>query len=68
MPSLRPQDRVSLCRFSFADGRRCLTHRSTSNANYSFQHAQKEAQSQAAEKLGQDLAYFFSGNYLSPAT
>src|SRR5208282_3627704 len=27
--------------------------------------AQKEAQSQAAEKLAKDLSYFFSGDYLS---
>ncbi|MGB2589480.1 MAG: hypothetical protein WAJ96_02435, partial [Candidatus Acidiferrum sp.] len=28
-------------------------------------HAQKEAQAQAADTLGKDLAYFFSGDYLS---
>jgi len=65
MPSIRPQDRVSLCHFSFADGRRCLTPISPGHPHFCFYHAQKEAQSVAAEKLGRDLDYFFSGHYLS---
>jgi hypothetical protein len=65
MPSIRPQDRVSLCHFSFADGRRCLTPISPGHPHFCFYHAQKEAQSVAAEKLGRDLDYFFSGDYLS---
>ena len=65
MPSIRPQDRVSLCHFSFADGRRCITPISPGHPHFCFFHAQKEAQSVAAEKLGRDLDYFFSGDYLS---
>ena len=65
MPSIRPQDRVSLCHFSFADGRRCLTPISPGHPHFCYYHAQKEAQSVAVEKLGQDLDYFFSGDYLS---
>ena len=65
MPSIRPQDRASLCHFSFADGRRCLTPISPGHPHFCFYHAQKEAQSVAAEKLGRDLDYFFSGDYLS---
>jgi hypothetical protein len=65
MSSLSPKDRVSLCQFSFADGRRCRTPRTGKNPHFCFDHAQKEARAHAADTLGQDLAYFFSGNYLS---
>ncbi len=65
MSSLSPKDRVSLCRFTFADGRRCRTPHSSSHPHFCFYHAQKEARAQAADKLGKDLAYFFSGDYLS---
>ncbi|MGB6833599.1 MAG: hypothetical protein WBE24_09070, partial [Candidatus Acidiferrum sp.] len=65
MPSLSPKDRISLCLFSFTDGRRCRTPRIASHPHFCFYHAQKESQSQAAATLGKDLAYFFSGDYLS---
>src|SRR5882724_6226724 len=65
MPSIRPQDRASLCHFSFTDGLRCITPISTGHPHFCFYHAEKEAQSLAAEKLGKDLDYFFSGDYLS---
>jgi hypothetical protein len=65
MPSLSPKDRVSLCLFNYEDGRRCRTPRISSHPHFCFYHAQKESQSQAAEKLAKDLAYFFSGDYLS---
>ena len=65
MPSLSPKDRVSLCLFTYEDGRRCRTPRISSHPHFCFYHAQKESQSQAAEKLAKDLAFFFSGDYLS---
>jgi hypothetical protein len=65
MPSLSPKDRVSLCLFSFTDGRRCRTPRTGNHPHFCFYHAQKEARSQAAESLAKDLACFFSGDYLS---
>ncbi len=65
MSSLSPKDRVSLCSFTFADGRRCRTPRSSSHPHFCFYHAQKEARACAAQKLGKDLDYFFSGDYLS---
>src|SRR5947208_1738872 len=58
-------DRVSLCTFSFSDGRRCRTPRLRNNAHFCFYHAQKEARAGTTQKLGKDLAYFFSGDYLS---
>ena len=65
MSSLTARDRIPLCLFSFTDGRRCRTPRISSHPHFCFYHAQKEAQSQAAETLGKDLSYFFSGDYLS---
>src|SRR5258707_9784217 len=65
MSSLSAKDRVSLCSFTFSDGRRCRTPRTGKNPHFCFDHAQKEARARAAQKLGKDLAYFFSGDYLS---
>jgi hypothetical protein len=65
MSSLRLQDRKSLCRFTFADGRQCRTPRSPHHPHFCSDHARKESQACAADKLGSDLAYFFSGEYLS---
>jgi hypothetical protein len=65
MSSLSPKDRVSLCMFSFADGRRCRTPRLRNNPRFCPYHAEKEARARAAQKLGKDLDYFFSGDYLS---
>jgi hypothetical protein len=65
MSSLSPKDRVSLCSFTFSDGRRCRTPRAAKHPRFCFYHAQKEARARTAQKLGKDLAYFFSGDYLS---
>jgi len=65
MSSLTQKDRVSLCSFTFSDGRRCRTPRLRDNPRFCPYHAQKEAQARAAQSLGKDLAYFFSGDYLS---
>jgi hypothetical protein len=74
MSSLRPvgrsaatldRDRASACRFTFADGRQCRTPRSPHHPHFCSDHARKESQACAADKLGSDLAYFFSGQYLS---
>jgi hypothetical protein len=65
MPSLSAKDRVSLCQFTFADGRRCRTPRTGKHPHFCFDHAQKEARALAEESLSKDLAYFFSGDYLS---
>src|SRR5437016_13205396 len=65
MSSVNRKDRVSLCTFSFSDGRRCRTPRVRNHPHFCFYHAQKEARSRAAQTLGKDLAYFFSGDYLS---
>ncbi len=65
MSSLSQKDRASLCSFTFSDGRRCRTPRLRDNPRFCPYHAQKEARARAAQSLGKDLAYFFSGDYLS---
>src|SRR5580693_3097147 len=65
MPSLSPKDRISLCLFTYEDGRRCRTPRISSHPHFCFYHDQKESQSQSTEKLAKEIAYFFSGDYLS---
>jgi hypothetical protein len=65
MPSLKPKDRVSLCLFTFSDGRRCRTPRIANHPHFCLYHSQKEAQILATQKLSNELAYFFSGSYLA---
>ena len=65
MPSQQPKDRASLCLFTFTDGRRCRTPRTTGHPHFCFYHARKESQARVAEKLGNDLNFFLSGEYLS---
>jgi hypothetical protein len=65
MSSLSKKDRVSLCLFTFSDGRRCRTPRIASHPHFCLYHAQKEAQSLATQKLSNELTYFFSGSYLA---
>jgi hypothetical protein len=59
------KDRASLCLFTFTDGRRCRTPRTTGHPHFCFYHARKESQARVAEKLGNDLNFFLSGEYLS---
>jgi hypothetical protein len=59
------KDRASLCTFAFSDGRRCRTPLKSGHPHFCFFHARKEAQAQAADEIGRDLSFFFSGEYLS---
>src|SRR5271154_3908592 len=65
MSSLSPKDRVSLCMFTYADGRRCRTPRTSTHPHFCYDHAQKESRVATADKLANDLAAFFSGHYIS---
>src|SRR5712664_2178816 len=65
MPSLSQKDRVSLCSFTFSDGRRCRTPRKPNHPHLCSDHARKDSQARAADKLARELSYFFSGQYLS---
>src|SRR6266702_3197039 len=58
-------DRVSRCSFTFSVGGGSFKKRAAKHPRFCFYHAQKEARARAAQKLGKDLAYFFSGDYLS---
>ena len=59
------KDRASLCLFTFADGRRCRTPRTSAHPHLCTFHARKESQSQAAQNVGLHLGTYFSGHYLS---
>src|SRR5271170_6453192 len=65
MSSLSPNDRVSLCMFAYADGRRCRTPRISTHPHFCYDHAQKESRAVTADKLAKDLEAFFSGHYIS---
>lgn len=65
MASVCPQDRVSLCRFTFSDHRKCLTPRAPTHPHFCYFHARSEARSLGAEKLARDFQYLLSAPYLS---
>jgi hypothetical protein len=65
MSTIPSKDRASLCLDAFADGRRCLTPRTSAHPHLCTYHARKESQSQAAQKVGRQLGTYFSGHYLS---
>jgi hypothetical protein len=65
MSSIRPQDRASLCTFTFTDGRRCRTPLSSRHPRLCFDHARKEAKPHPADPLDIDLSFSFSGDYVS---
>jgi hypothetical protein len=65
MPSIPEKDRISLCRFSFSDHRRCRTPRSPHHPHFCYFHAREESQTHANSELAGDIAYFFSAEYLS---
>ena len=65
MSTVRIKDRVSVCLFTFSDGRRCRTPRSGTHPHFCFYHARKESQARAAENLGEDLSYFFSADFVT---
>ncbi len=65
MSTTRSKDRAGLCSFTFANGHRCRSLRSASHPNLCYYHARKESQARAADQIGRDISYFFSGRYLS---
>jgi hypothetical protein len=64
MPTLR-KDHVSLCSFTFADGRQCRTPRHSVHPSLCAFHARKEAQAHAFDQLGRDVSVFFTRDYVS---
>jgi hypothetical protein len=71
MSTLSSKDRLTLCTFTFSDGRKCRTPRQPAVAgqpghpHLCFFHARKEAQARAADEAGRDVSSFLSGSYLS---
>lgn len=65
MSSLTRRDRASLCRFTFSDGRQCRSPLAGNSPNLCPYHFRRESQALAAEKLGKDLSYFLSGQYIT---
>src|SRR5882757_11562427 len=55
----------NLCAFTFADGRHCRTPRCSGHLHFCYFHAQKEAQSLAAQQVGQDISRFLPAKLLT---
>jgi len=63
--SARTPRPVSVCSFTFADGRQCRLPRRTGHPYLCLFHAKKETQILSGEQAGQDIARFLTGNYIS---
>jgi hypothetical protein len=63
--SARSPRPLSVCSFTFADGRQCRLPRRTGHPYLCLFHAKKEAQILSGEQAGQDIARFLTGNYIS---
>jgi hypothetical protein len=59
------EGRALVCSFAYANGHHCRLPRKTSHPFLCTYHARKEAQAEAADQVGRDLATRFSANYLS---
>src|SRR5882672_3478298 len=55
----------NLCAFTFADGRHCRTPRCSGHLHFCYFHAQKEAESLAAQQVGQDISRFLPTKLLT---
>jgi hypothetical protein len=65
MSSLRPQDRKSLCRFTF-DGRQCRTQRAGRHPHFRPFHAPSSASSASLHNFAIIVFLFFSPFAFSP--
>jgi hypothetical protein len=63
MCTIRPEDRVSLCSFTFVDGRRCRIPRRHGHYLCTF-HARRDAKIFAGEKVGEEIARYLSGEHV----
>jgi hypothetical protein len=59
------EGRALVCSFAYANGHHCRMPRKTYHPFLCTYHARKEAQAEAADQVGRDLATRFSANYLS---
>ncbi len=65
MSTIHSKDRVSLCTFTFSDGRRCRTPRRPGHPSLCASHARKEAHALAGAEAGEDIARYLSGQFVS---
>src|SRR5712692_6454299 len=56
---------TNLCTFTFADGRQCRTPRCSGHLHLCYFHAQKEAETLAAQQVGQDISRFLPTKLLT---
>ena len=63
--SARTPRPVSVCSFTFADGRQCRLPRRQGHPYLCLFHAKKEAQILSGEQAGEDIARLLTGNYIS---
>lgn len=57
--------RLSLCSFTFADGRRCRTPRSSKHPDLCYFHAKKETEARGLQEIGYDIGTWVTGSYVS---
>lgn len=57
--------RLSLCSFTFADGRRCRIPRSSKHPELCYFHAKKEAEARSLQDIGYDIGTWLTGGYVS---
>lgn len=55
----------SVCTFTFGDGRRCRTPRSSKHPDLCYFHAKKEAEARALQEIGYDIGTWLTGDYVS---
>src|SRR5215475_1587648 len=63
--SVPPKPERNSCAFTFSNGHRCRMPRRTGHPYLCTFHARKEAQSLAADHVGQDIGSYLSGAYIS---
>jgi hypothetical protein len=56
---------TNLCAFTFSDGRQCRTPRCSGHLYLCYFHAQKEAESLAAQQVGEDISRFLPTKLLT---
>jgi hypothetical protein len=64
MSTIHPEDRASLCSFTFVDGRRCRIPRRDGHPYLCTFHARREAKIFAGEKVGEEIARYLSGEHV----
>jgi hypothetical protein len=57
---------ANLCAFTFGDGRQCRIPHCSGHLHLCYFHAQKEAESLAAQQVGQDISRFLPVKLLTP--